>query len=457
MYTVLLSGGSGKRLWPLTNDVRPKQYLPFLKGQGGQKQSMVQRVWRQLERAGLSSNTIITTGNSQIEIIKNQLGSSIPIALEPERRDTFPAIALSCAYIHSHYRAQDEDSVIVLPVDPYTDDSFYQRCKYMEQKMQESQCDIMLMGIAPSSPSSKYGYMIPKDYHADYWEIDRFQEKPTEAIAKELIKQGAMWNSGVFCFKLGFILQRLRDQGLPDTYDELFEAYDALPKISFDFEVLERCQNICAVEFSGAWKDLGTWNTLTEEMHEPSLGNNVLTETCNNTHVINELGIPVLVMGTHDLVVAAAADGILVAEKDKSGKIKEYIKDISIRPMYEERRWGHLRVIDITKSDNVVTMTRRVTIRSGMNLSLHKHTKHAEIWTVVSGAGVMYVDGVKEKIAAGKSIYVPQNVLHTVKAVQDLVVIEIQIGTVLDREDIQRLRYTWDDIQTYIGVIKTNG
>lgn len=455
MYIVLLSGGSGKRLWPLTNDVRPKQYLPFLKDEHGQKQSMIQRVWGQLVRAGLSSNTIITTGNSQLEIIKNQLGQNIPIALEPERRDTFPAIALSCAYVHTHYGANDEDSVIVLPVDPYTEDSFYQRCKYMDQKMQESQCDIMLMGIAPSSPSSKYGYMIPKSHHDGYLSIDRFQEKPDKATAQKLIEQGAMWNSGVFCFKLGFVLQRLRDQGLPETYDELFESYNMLPKISFDFEVLEKCQNICAVEFSGAWKDLGTWNALAEEMHEPSLGNNVLSETCENTHVINELGIPVVVMGTKNLVVAAASDGILVAEKEKSSQIKEYINNISDRPMYEERRWGHLRVIDITKNDNIITMTRRVTIRSGMNLSLHRHIKHAEIWTVVSGEGQMYVDGVKEKITAGKSIYVPANILHTVQAIKDLVVIEIQVGSVLDRDDIERAYYQWNEIEAYIKEIQT--
>lgn len=455
MYIVLLSGGSGKRLWPLTNDVRPKQYLPFLKDEHGQKQSMIQRVWGQLVRAGLSSNTIITTGNSQLEIIKNQLGKNVPVALEPERRDTFPAIALSCAYVHTHYDANDEDSVVVLPVDPYTEDSFYQRCRYMEQKMQESQCDIMLMGIAPSSPSSKYGYMIPRSHNDGYLSIDRFQEKPDKVTAQKLIEQGAMWNSGVFCFKLGFVLQRLRDQGLPDTYDELFESYNVLPKISFDFEVLEKCQNICAVEFSGAWKDLGTWNALAEEMHEQSLGNNVLSETCENTHVINELGIPVVVMGTKNLVVAAASDGILVAEKEKSSQIKEYIRNISARPMYEERRWGHLRVIDITKNDSVITMTRRVTIHCGMNLSLHRHRKHAEIWTVVSGEGQMYVDGEKAEITAGKSIYVPVDTLHTVQATKDLVVIEIQVGSVLDRDDIERVHYQWDEIQAYIKAIQT--
>lgn len=453
MYTVLLSGGSGKRLWPLSNDLRSKQYLKVVKGVNGESQSMIQRVWSQLSEEKLSEGAIITAGKSQVEIIKSQLGVGVQIAVEPSRRDTFPAIALSCAYLMSFLNASESDSVVILPVDPFTEQLYFETISCLESVLIESGADIILMGAIPAYPSAKYGYIIPKDRIDTnnktckfYNIVDGFREKPTEDEAKLLMDQGALWNCGVFCFRIGYVLEYIRDMGLPTDYISLYDAYESLPKISFDYEIVEKCKNICCVSFVGQWKDLGTWNTLTEEMDQTSMGNCVLSESCINTNVINELEIPIVVIGGTNLIVAASADGILVSDKAESSHMKEYIKDIGEFPMFEERRWGSLKVIDISRKDNVLTMTRRVKLKRGMNSSFHFHENRDEIWTILSGEGKLLRNGDVICLKPGDSVRIPKLAKHAIIADSDLDIIEIQIGSSIGSEDITRLLYDWDEI-----------
>lgn len=448
MFTVLLSGGSGKRLWPLSNDLRSKQYLKVVKGKFGEKQSMIQRVWSQLETEKLDKLSIVTAGVSQIEIIKSQLGGDIKIAIEPSRRDTFPAIALSCLFLISHMNAKESDCVVVLPVDPYTEQKYFNIIRNMENVLENTSADIVLMGATPKYSSSKYGYILPKNENGNDMisEVKGFKEKPSEDEANDLIKNGALWNCGVFCFKIKYILDILRNLNVPLTYSELYQNYDKLPKISFDYAVVEKCNKLCVVRFDGYWKDIGTWNTLTEEMESKSIGNCIMSNTCENTHVLNELEIPIVVIGTKNLIVAASADGILVSDKFESSNMKEYVKEIGEFPMYEERRWGSLKVIDISSKDNYFTMTRRIIINEGMNSSLHYHTNRDEIWTVLSGDGELILDNQYKRIKTGDSIRIPKMVHHAIRAITKIHLVEIQLGETVGSEDITRLVFDWNDI-----------
>jgi mannose-1-phosphate guanylyltransferase len=450
MRLVLLSGGSGKRLWPLSNDARSKQFLKVLENQNGKLQSMVQRVWGQLGNVGLADSAVIATSKSQVDMIQSQLGQEVPIIIEPMRRDTFPAIALASVYLYSVEGIRLDEVIAVLPVDPYVEDRFFHRVKDLEETVLASGADLALIGVEPTYPSAKYGYIVPASKSSDsgYLRVSHFTEKPTEEKAAELIKQGALWNCGVFAFKLDYIISLLQEKGFPTQYDGLLKQYDKLPKISFDYEVVEKTENIVVLPYDGYWKDLGTWNTLTEEMATNQIGKGVISVDCENTHLINELDIPVTVLGISNAVVAVSPDGILVADKAKSPKIKELVNGFDQRPMYEERRWGWYRVLDYTKfEDGREVLTKRIGVTAGKNLSYQMHHHRSEVWTIIKGEGEFALNGEIRRVKPGDVLEIPVGAKHGIKAITDLEFIEVQTGTQLIEEDIVRIYMTWEEVE----------
>lgn len=367
MNIVLLSGGSGKRLWPLSNDMRSKQFIKIFKTKDGSYESMVQRVYRQICSVDADAAVTIATSKSQVSAIHNQLGENVGISVEPCRRDTFPAIALAAAYLHDVRGVAEDEAVVVCPVDPYVEEDYFQALQELGRRAAESEAHLVLMGIEPTYPSAKYGYIIPegKDQIS---RVAMFKEKPAEETAREYIDQGALWNGGVFAFRLGYVLQRAHELIEFTDYQDLFDRYDSLKKISFDYAVVEHEQQIEVMRFAGMWKDMGTWNTLTEAMESSSIGKAILNEHCMNVHVVNELNVPVLCMGLKDMVVAASPEGILVSDKAQSSYIKPYVDEIDQQIMFAEKSWGSFRVIDIEEG----SMTIKVTLNPGhaMNLSL---------------------------------------------------------------------------------------
>jgi mannose-1-phosphate guanylyltransferase len=455
MKLVLLSGGSGKRLWPLSNDSRSKQFLKVLDSSSGTRVSMVQRVYEQLESVGLAEHAIIGTSKSQVEMINSQLGHKIPVVIEPERRDTFPAIALSAVYLYSEMGVSLDEVISVLPVDPYVEKDFFETVNKLEATVQDSSADLALMGVKPTYPSSKYGYIIPdnKNHKTGYFNVESFKEKPTPEIAEELIKNNGLWNCGVFAFKLKFIIDILEKLEITTNYKELQKNYHLLPKNSFDYEVVEKANNIVAIPYDGYWKDLGTWNTLTEEMTSNVIGKGTMSEDSKDSHLVNELEIPVTLLGVSNLVVAASPDGILVSDKDSSPRLKDYIGGYSNRPMFEERRWGSYKVLDYTKyGENEEVLTKRLLIKSGKNLSYQLHDKRTEVWTVLRGKGEIALDNKLSPLKAGDVIEIKEGVKHAVKAHTDLEIIEVQRGSELVEEDITRLFLEWREITEFCEV-----
>ncbi|GAB2671476.1 sugar phosphate nucleotidyltransferase [Paenibacillus thermoaerophilus] len=452
MKLVLLSGGSGKRLWPLSNDQRSKQFLKVLRNEEGGLESMVQRVFRQIRRAGLEQSTYIATGRSQLEILQSQLGGEVPVIVEPERRDTFPAIALAAVYLYAVESLSLNETIVVLPVDPYVDDSFFRTLPQLERVLEESAADLALIGIKPTSPSEKFGYIVPRgrssaDAGADWMRVDSFFEKPKEDLARELIGRGALWNCGVFAFKLNYLITLLIEMGLPLNYEEMRRQYGKLNAISFDYQVVERALRIAALPYDGMWKDLGTWNTLTEQMQEKPIGPGILTKGSTGSHLINELTIPIMVLDAPNIVVAASPDGILVADKAAAFKIKDVVKPLENRPMYEERRWGRYRVLDYVRyADGTEVLTKRIQIVAGKNLSYQYHEKRNEIWTVLAGRGEIVLDGRLKPIGPNDVLTIPAGMRHSVRAGEDLEMIEVQSGTELVEEDIVRLCLKWEEI-----------
>ncbi|SDX12171.1 sugar phosphate nucleotidyltransferase [Paenibacillus sp. CF384] len=450
MKVVLLSGGSGKRLWPLSNDARSKQFLKILKKDDDRLESMIQRVWGQIGEADLRDHTYVTTSKPQVEMIHSQLGNEINLIVEPERRDTFPAIALAATYLYSVEGVSLDEAIVVMPVDPFVEIGFFQKLKELEHALASSEADLALMGVKPTYPSEKYGYIIPKpsgDSARSFMDVQSFREKPSEAEAEEMIRQDALWNCGVFAFKLDLIINILIVNGLPIQYDEMLKQYSKLPKISFDYKVVEKANRIAAIQYDGYWKDLGTWNTLTEEIETSLIGKGIITADSINTHVINELEVPITLLGLSDVIVAASPDGILVADKASSPRIKDVMKHSEQRPMYEERRWGRYRVLDyVTYPDGREVLTKRIFISEGSNLSYQYHSLRDEVWTVVAGHGEMVLNDRRFSIKTGDVLMIPKENRHSLRAQADIEIIEIQTGSQLIEEDIVRLEHDWNEI-----------
>ncbi|GHU70339.1 hypothetical protein FACS1894184_15660 [Clostridia bacterium] len=330
MQIILLSGGSGKRLWPLSSNERPKQFIKILPAPDGSYESMVQRVYRQIREAGIDDPITIATSASQVSLIREQLGMDIEIVQEPSRRDTFPAIALSCSYLFYEKGISRDEVVAVQPIDPYCELYYFLTIKQMEQAARWSSSDIVLMGIVPKEPSEKYGYIVPQyEVKANSSApVDRFVEKPNKDKADSLIKEGALWNGGVFVFKLGYMLDLIHRTIKITSFKEALDKYDRLEKTSFDYAVVEKASRVQVVKYSGYWEDLGTWGALSERISPSTIGNVTIDEGNENTQIINELSIPIVALGVKNLVVVASKDGILLTTHEDSSELKTYVDKV---------------------------------------------------------------------------------------------------------------------------------
>ena len=423
MNIVLLSGGSGKRLWPLSNDIRSKQFIKLFKTETGSYESMVQRVYRQIKKVDPDATVTIATAKTQVSAIRNQLGDGVGISVEPCRRDTFPAIALATAYLTDVMGISPEESVVVCPVDPYVNDDYFEALKGLSQQADKGEANLVLMGIEPTYPSEKYGYIIPES--ADQTaKVKTFKEKPTADVAAQYISQGALWNGGVFAYKLKYVLKRAHELIDFTDYQDLFAKYETLTKISFDYAVVEKEDKIQVMRFAGQWMDLGTWNTLTEAMEEHVIGRGVLNEVCENVHIVNEMDVPILAMGLHDVVISASPEGILVSDKEQSSYIKPFVDKFVQQTMFAEKSWGSFRVLDVEDR----SMTIKVTLNPGHSMNYHSHQYRDEVWVVIAGRGRTVVDSMEQKVSAGDVITMQAGCRHTVFADTELKLIEVQLG-----------------------------
>lgn len=446
MNIILLSGGSGRRLWPLSNDIRSKQFIKIFQRpehripmgtEESDHESMVQRVYRQIKTADPTAKVTIATSKSQVSALYNQLGSNVGISVEPCRRDTFPAIALATAFLRDMQGLSEEEAVVVCPVDPYVEESYFACIQQLHKTAEQGKSCLVLMGIRPTYPSEKYGYIRPDRNEEKTRYI--FTEKPDSKTAEAYIREGALWNGGVFAYKISYVLKKARELLGSDSYRYLFDHYEELPKISFDYAVVEKEDSLEVLRYQGTWKDLGTWNTLTEAMEENTVGDARMNDQCENVHVINELGVPILAMGIKNAVIAASPEGILVSDKEQSSYIKPFVDAIHQRVMFAEKSWGNYRVMDVEED----SMTIKVTLNPGHKMNYHSHEKRNEIWTVISGTGKAIVDGVCQIVGVGDVVRMQAGQKHTIVAGdRGLQLIEVQLGKDISVSD--KIKYDLD-------------
>ena len=432
MQIILLSGGSGQRLWPLSNDVRSKQFLEIFAG----GENMLQRVLKQIRRANRDAPITIATAKKQEPLLKKYLAENFEMSTEPCRRNTFPAIALAAAYLHDVKNVDADEAIIVCPVDPYVDDKFFDRFALLAEQI-SAESPLILMGIEPTYPSEKYGYIIPQS-NEKISRVKFFKEKPNLIDAQKFIDIGGLWNGGIFAFKLGYVLDKAKNLLGTCSHAALKNSYAELPNISFDYAVVEHEKNIRVVRYVGEWKDIGTWNTLTEVLDSNSIGQVQTDATCDNLHVINNSDVPIICMGLKNAVVVAGSEGILVSDKAASSYIKPFVENLDSQIRFAEKSWGSFKIIDVENE----SLTVKVTLNHGSRMKYHSHERRDEVWNFIEGTGRIVIDGVEKIVRAGDVVQIPCGVKHTIIADEPLKIIEVQRGKDITADD----KIIWEEV-----------
>ena len=432
MQIILLSGGSGQRLWPLSNDVRSKQFLRIFAG----GENMLQRVLKQIRRTNRDAPITVCHSKKQEPLLKKYLAENVEMSTEPCRRNTFPAIALAAAYLHDVKNVDADEAIIVCPVDPYVDDKFFDRFALLAEQI-SAESPLILMGIEPTYPSEKYGYIIPQS-NEKISRVKFFKEKPNLIDAQKFIDMGGLWNGGVFAFKLGYVLDKAKNLLGTCTHAALKNSYAELPNISFDYAVVEHEKNIRVVRYVGEWKDIGTWNTLTEVLNSNSIGQVQTDATCDNLHVINNSDVPIICMGLKNAVVVAGSEGILVSDKAASSYIKPFVENLDSQTRFAEKSWGSFKIIDVENE----SLTIKVTLNHGSRMKYHSHERRDEVWNFIEGTGRIVIDGVEKIVRAGDVVQIPCGVKHTIIADEPLKIIEVQRGKDITADD----KIIWEEV-----------
>jgi len=408
MRLVLLCGGSGTRLRPLSNDIRSKLFLDLLPAPDGGRESMIRRLSRQLDEAGMLPSALFVIRRGQTALLRNRIGGSGLVIPEPERRATYLAAALAAAYLHSALAAGPDEIVCVMPADPLVDASFFRAIARLPEALERTGARLALIGAPPAHPSGQFGYIVPSGPvpPGGRAPVRRFVEKPAAPEAERLIRAGALWNCGVFAFRLKFMLESMAERGLPADYGKLQEMYGGLKADSFDREIAEREARSVVIRHDGLWRDLGSWEALAGELGEAVVGPGSISGDSRNAHVVNELHIPIHLIGVSNVIAAAGPDGILVADKAASGRVRDLLPPAG-RPMYGEYAWGVRRVIHADAPDGERREFALAKLIPGAVRRMPEEAGASALITVIAGEGtLLWQDGSFTPLRRGTTVIV---------------------------------------------------
>ena len=419
MKIVLLSGGKGKRLWPASTDDMPKQFMHIVGNE-----SMLKKTYNLISNIYDETNIYISTCDEYKKQVLNELNNETKLILEPTGIGTFAAILNIAVYLTLVEKNESNTIVAVVPTDHDVDDGFYNVLETSKKRIKNAS-DICLIGIKPTYPATKFGYIIKKDNY-----VDRFKEKPQLEEALNLYENDALWNSGIVVFKLGKVYEIAKKYCKFNTYNEFIKNYELLPHISFDKEVLEKEKNIALEISNSKWNDLGTWEVLAEKLSSSDE---------YNTNIINFEDKKIENNGVKDSIIVNSKNGVkLMPKNDNSIKFK---------------KWGYYLVLNNFDTDNTHLKIKQLNIFPNKNISYQYHKHRKERWYILSGSGEVIIDGCINKIKTGDVIDVDIGKKHSVKADNLLQIIEIQTSTSkkIEEEDIVRIEEQWDKILKYIN------
>ncbi|GAB3750972.1 mannose-1-phosphate guanylyltransferase/mannose-6-phosphate isomerase [Lysobacter olei] len=457
MIPVILSGGSGTRLWPLSREAFPKQFLSLVGDE-----SMLQATWRRVAPLA-AAGPIVVAGEDHRFMVAEQLREAgclgATILLEPIARNTAPAIAAAAL---EAMQGGEDPLLLVLPSDHViiNGEAFRQAVEAASPAAADGA--LVTFGIVPAGPETGYGYILAQAGDG-VRTVEQFVEKPDLETAKGYVASGDyFWNSGMFLFRASAFLGELaahqpamlsacRDALARARRDEDFvrldkAAFAASPSDSIDYAVMERTQAAAVLPVDVGWSDVGSWSALWEVAEQDGDGNahhgDVLAHDCHDTLAWGD-GRLLALLGLKDVVVVDTADAVLVAHKDKVQEVKDIVAELKRRGRQEPtwhrkvyRPWGSYDSIDLGERFQV----KRITVKPGASLSLQMHHHRAEHWIVVSGTARVTRGDESVLLSENQSTYIPLGVKHRLEnpGVVSLELIEVQSGSYLGEDDIVR-------------------
>ena len=440
MQCIILAGGSGTRLWPLSREQYPKQFLPV-----GDR-SLFQRTWARARALAGGDGVWVVTNQAHRYLIRDQveaLGGSCDDAhllAEPTGRNTLPAIAWAMAALRE---AGGEATAVVLPSDHLLDDAALDAIRQAEALAADR---LVTFGVTPTSPHTGYGYIRPGAPLAGGYEVEAFVEKPDAATAGRYLRDGYLWNSGMFLLSTAVFFEELGrlQPAVADAVAALPPDYGAMPSVSIDYGLLERSGRVAVAPLDAAWSDLGDFAAFASAEPADADGNAgraIYLDSRDN--FVRSEGKRVGLIGIEGLVVVDTDDALLVARKAETGRVRELVEalraegdPVVVHHREEHRPWGTYKVLEANGAYKI----KRVTVRPGRRLSLQRHHHRSEHWIVVSGTAEVVLEGETRLLAQGESTFVKTGQVHRLgnPGVIPLEVIEVQIGEYLEEDDIVR-------------------
>ena len=451
MIHILLCGGSGTRLWPISRSALPKQFIKLFDDKSLFQQTVLRNRDLCRSRKIVSNEELYFIASDQLEEIGFEKEEFL---LEPIGKNTAPAIALSA------FACEPEDILLVTPSDHLIKNEEAYKKAVLKAKEFAKDGFLVTFGITPKSPHTGYGYIEAKDY-----EVLSFKEKPDLKTAKEYIKKGSFyWNSGIFCFQAGVFLDELKKHS-PRIYDSCEKAFERIkkrdnifriplkemekiPEDSIDYAVMEKSDKVKVVPSDMGWSDLGSFDALYEEMQKDENGNalkarTILIDSKDNL-IYSDTKRLISAVGIEDLIIVDTEDALLVMKRNSSQKVKDIVKELKAQKCEKinfhqtiYRPWGNFTVLEEENGYKI----KRIVVKPGKRLSLQKHYHRSEHWIVVSGTAIVRNGDKEILVKENESTYIPIGQLHRLEnpGKIDLVLIEAQVGKYLKEDDIIRV------------------
>lgn len=452
MKIILLAGGGGTRLFPLSRTRFPKQFLKVT----GDESLFTQTVQRFLAVTE-ARNLVVITNQAHEHLVKAELAAcgaaEAHVVLEPEGRNTAPAIALAAAWCRDKLGATAEEVLFVTPCDHVIRPVEVFAAGVLEAVKLASQGSIVTFGITPTGPETGYGYIQAGDPVNGAFAVTSFREKPDRETAEKYVAEGNYyWNSGMFGFTMGRFLQELAAQQpeiselTAQPVDEVLEQFDRMPDVSIDYGIMEKAADVLVIPLTAYWNDIGSWDAIYDVLGKDGAGNAVKGDCinigCTNTLMLSHKHL-VAGIGLEDMLVVETADAILVAKKGESQKVKEVVARLKAQGRREAsehltdyRPWGRYTILGEGPDYKI----KRIVVNPGQILSLQMHHHRSEHWVVVSGTALVTIGDQEQLVCDNESVFVPQTVKHRLANTGKipLVLIEVQSGRYLGEDDIVR-------------------